>query len=73
MPKYEIPEKRRTVMDTYISKQLKSQIDHLMINKKWKNSAKNCRSYNSFNGIYSDHRIITVDIKLSLRTNKKDE
>ena len=50
---------------------LKSQIDYLMINKKWKNSAKNCRSYYSFNDICSDHRIIIADIKLSLRANKK--
>ena len=31
---------------------------------------KNCRAYNSFNSIASDHRIITADIKLSLRANK---
>ena len=30
-----------------------------------------CRSYNSFNGICQDHRIIIADIKLSLRANKK--
>ena len=49
----------------------KSQIDFIIINKKWKNSVKNCRAYNSFNSIASDHRIITADIKLSLRANKK--
>ena len=48
----------------------KSQIDFIIINKKWKNSVKNCRAYNSFNSIASDHRIITADIKLSLRANK---
>ena len=31
---------------------------------------KNCRAYNSFNSIASDHRLITADIKLSLRGNK---
>ena len=36
----------------------------------WKNSAKNCRSYNSFNGICSDRSIITADIKPSLSANK---
>ena len=49
----------------------KSQIDFIIINKKWKNSVKNCRAYNSFNIISSDHRIITTDIKLSLRANTK--
>ena len=49
----------------------KSEIDFIIINKKWKNSVKNCRAYNSFNSIASDHRIITADIKLSLRANKK--
>ena len=43
MPKYEIAEMRRTVMDTPISKQR----------------------------ICSDHKIITTDIKLRLRANKK--
>ena len=49
----------------------KSQIDFIIINNKWKNSVKNCRAYNSFNSISSDHRIITADIKLSLRDNTK--
>ena len=50
----------------------KSQIDFIIINNKGKNSVKkNCRALNSFNSIASDHRIITADIKLSLRANKK--
>ena len=49
----------------------KSQIEFIIINKKWKNSVKNCRAYNSFNSISSDHRIISADIKLSLRANTK--
>ena len=48
-----------------------SQIDYIIINKKWKNSAKNCRAYNSFASIASDHRIVSAQIKLSLRANKK--
>ena len=31
---------------------------------------KNCRAYNSFNSIASEHRIITANIKLSQRANK---
>ena len=49
----------------------KSQIDFLIINKKWKNSIMNCRAYNSFISIASDHRILSTEIKLSLRANKK--
>ena len=49
----------------------KSQIDFIIINKKWKNSAKNCRAYNSFISLASDHRIISAEILLCLRANKK--
>ena len=49
----------------------KSQIAFLIINKKWKNSIINCRAYNYFISIASDHRILTTKIKLSLRANKK--
>ena len=48
-----------------------SQIDYVIINKKWMNSAKNCRAYNSFASIASDHRIVSAQIKLNLRANKK--
>ena len=36
-----------------------------------KNSAQNCEAYNSFEGVSSDHRILTAKFQLSLRTNKK--
>ena len=36
----------------------KSQIDFIMIYKKWINSAHNCEAYCSFEAVYSDHRII---------------
>ena len=47
----------------------KAQIDYLFINKKWKNSAMNCEAYSSFEGVSSDHRIVTAKIRLSLRKN----
>ena len=31
----------------------------------------NCQAYNSFEGVYSDHRIVTSKFRLSLRANKK--
>ena len=43
----------------------KAQIDYVLINKKWKNCAMNCE------GVSSDHRIVTVKIRLSLRRNAK--
>ena len=38
---------------------------------KWKNSAMNCEAYSSFEGVSSDHRIVTAKIRLSLRKNAK--
>ena len=47
----------------------KAQIDYLFINRKWKNCAMNCEAYSSFEGVSSDHRIVTAKIRLSLRKN----
>ena len=47
----------------------KAQIDYVFINKKWKNSAINYEAYSSFEGVSSDHRIVTAKIRLSLRRN----
>ena len=49
----------------------KAQIDYVFINKKWKNSAMNCEAYSSFEGVSTDHRIVTAKIRLSLRKNTK--
>ena len=50
---------------------MKAQLDYILVNQKWRNSAKNCRAYNSFVSILSDHRIVTAQISLTLRANKK--
>ena len=47
----------------------KAQLDHVLINKKWKNSAMDCEAYNSFYSIRSDHRPISAKIRLSIRAN----
>ena len=39
------------------------------MNKKWINSALNCEAYSSFEGVSSDHRIVTAKIHLSLLKN----
>ena len=41
----------------------------VFINKKWNNSALNCEAYSSFEGVSPDHRIVTTEIRLSLRNN----
>ena len=47
----------------------KSQLDHIIINSKWVNSLRNCRAYSSVE-IDSDHRIVSIALKASLRTSK---
>ena len=49
---------------------VRSQIDFILINKKWVNSAKNYEPFNSFDTVSSDYRIITATIQFSLRANK---
>ena len=43
----------------------KVQID--FINRKWKNSEMNCEAYSSFEGVSSNHRIVTTKVRVSLR------
>ena len=47
----------------------KAQIDYVFLNRKWKNSPMNCKAYSSFEGVSSDHRIVTAKLRLSLRKN----
>ena len=49
---------------------VKIQIHHILIKRKWKISATDCRSYNS---LASDHRPCTAKIRLSLRANKSSK
>ena len=51
----------------------KAQIDYVLVNKKWKNSAMNCEAYSSYEGVSSDHRIVTAKIRLSLRKKRPHE
>ena len=60
-------QKREGNLWTYIyANNAKAQIDYIFINKKWNNSALNCEAYSSFEGMSSDHRIVTAKIRLSL-------
>ena len=57
---------RKLWTNTY-AKNTKAQIDHVFINKKWNNSVLNCEAYSSFEGVSTDHRIVTAKIRLSQR------
>ena len=48
----------------------KGNIDHILINKKWKNSAIDCAAYNTFHSVSSDHKLFTIKCRLCLRANK---
>ena len=59
-------QKREEKLWTYTyANNSKAQIDYVFINKKWKNSAMNCKAYSSFEGVSSDHRVVTAKIRLS--------
>ena len=63
-------QKREGKLWTYTyAKNNKAQIDYVFINRKWKNSVMNCKAYSSFEGVSSDHRIVTAELRLSLRKN----
>ena len=65
-------QKRKGKLWTYMyANNSKAQIDYVLIKKKWKNSAMNCEAYSSFEGVSSDHRLVTAKIRLSLRKNAK--
>ena len=61
--------KKRKLWTYTYANNAKAQIDYVFINKKWNNSAWNCEAYSSFEGVTSDHRIVTAKIRLSLRRN----
>ena len=48
----------------------KAQLDHILINKKWKNSVIDCAACNNFHSFSSYHKIITINYGFCLRVNK---
>ena len=49
----------------------KAQLDYILVRKKWVNSVRNCEPFSTtFNSICSDHRPLSMTIKLSLRAQK---
>ena len=49
----------------------RAQIEYILINSKWKKSVRNCEAYNSMTTVKSNHRLITAQVRLSLRFNIK--
>ena len=47
-----------------------AQIDFCIYRKRWRNSIKDCQAFNSSNPVGSDHRIVSTNIRLSLRVTK---
>ena len=45
-------------------------LDYILVNSKWINSVKNAEPYSSFASVGSDHRVVTMDVRLSLRVTK---
>ena len=48
----------------------KAQLDHILVNKKWQNSALDCGAFNTAVSVGSDHRPCTAKLRLSLRVSK---
>ena len=69
MPQYKLSKREGKLWTHTYANKSKAQIDYLFINRKWKNSAMNCEAYSTFEGVSSDHRIVTAKILLSLRKN----
>ena len=47
-----------------------ARLDYILMNRKWRNNAKNCEPYSSFESVGLYHRIVTAKIQLRLRANR---
>ncbi|XP_063686094.1 uncharacterized protein LOC134819873 [Bolinopsis microptera] len=65
--------KKRGKMWTHLSDGTlnKSQLDFILVRKKWRKSVKNTEVYSFFSTLGTDHRLVLSKIKLSLRRAKK--
>ena len=48
----------------------RSQLDYILIRRKWRNSVTNVEPYNTFSTVGSDHRVVSMRVRLSLRVPK---
>ena len=49
----------------------KQQIDFILVRRKWQNSIMDTQAYNSFASVGSDHRVVSANVRLSLRAPKQ--
>ena len=49
----------------------KHQLDYILVRHKWRKSIRNCEAYNTFIYLGSDHRIVVVNVTLSLKASKQ--
>lgn len=49
-----------------------AQLDHILINRKWLNSIRNARAYNTVE-LHSDNRIVSLRMSISLRAPKNNK
>ena len=61
--------KRKYKQWAYISGRsgVKSQVDYILIERKWKSPVNNCETFITFSSIRSDHCIVISNMKLSLK------
>ena len=64
-----IQKKERKLWTYAYPNNIKTPIDYVLIYKKWNNSALNCEAFSSFEGVSTNHWIVTAKIRLSLRKN----
>ena len=46
------------------------QLDYILVRQKWRNSILNAEPYSSFSSVGSDHRVVSMRVRLSLRVPK---
>ena len=46
------------------------QLDYILVRRKWRNSILNAEPYSTFNSVGSDHRVVSMRVRLSLRVPK---
>ncbi|XP_049332441.1 uncharacterized protein LOC125800254 [Astyanax mexicanus] len=46
------------------------QLDYILVRRKWRNSVMNAEPYSTFCSVGSDHRVVSMRVRLSLRVSK---
>ena len=49
---------------------MQRQLDYILVRQKWRNSILNAEPYSTFSSVGSDHRVVSMRVRLSLRVPK---